>query len=63
MGFSFSNVGLTRDVEAAQKVFTENDGFSVLMRAMQTDVEKLKIKSAFMLSSMVVDKPEFKGSS
>ena len=53
--------GLTRGVDAAEKVFVDNDGFSVLMRAMQTDVEKLKIKSAFVLSSLVVDKPEYKG--
>ena len=57
--FLFS--GLTRGVDAAEKVFVDNDGFSVLMRAMQTDVEKLKIKSAFVLSSLVVDKPEYKG--
>ena len=53
--------GLTRDNEAAQKLFTENDGFSVLMRAMQTNIEKLKIKAAFLLSSFVVDKPQYKG--
>ena len=58
--FSFI-LGLTRQNELAQKVLTDNDGFSVLMRAMQTDIEKLKIKSAFMLSSFVVDKPQFKG--
>nr|ATD13049.1 hsp70-binding protein 1 [Mizuhopecten yessoensis] len=51
---------LCRDVPDAQKVFVEKDGFSVIMRAMQTDVEKLKIKAAFMLSSMCNEKPEFK---
>ncbi|XP_060086382.1 hsp70-binding protein 1-like [Ylistrum balloti] len=51
---------LCRDVPDAQKVFVDNDGFSVVMRAMQSDVEKLKIKAAFMLSSLCNDKPEFK---
>jgi hypothetical protein len=44
--------GLVRDFPDAQKEFTDNDGFSVLMRAMQQDVEKLKIKAAFMLSAV-----------
>ncbi|XP_022083590.1 hsp70-binding protein 1-like [Acanthaster planci] len=43
---------LVRDNEACQKVFAENDGFSVLMRAMQSKVEKLQIKSAFMLQAL-----------
>lgn len=42
-------------------MFIENDGFSVLMRAMQTDVEKLKVKAAFMLSALCVDRPDIKG--
>lgn len=29
-----------------------NDGYSVLLRAMQSPVEKLQIKSAFLLSSL-----------
>lgn len=29
-----------------------NDGYSVLMRAIQSPVEKLQIKSAFLLSSL-----------
>lgn len=29
-----------------------NDGYSVLMRAIQSSVEKLQIKSAFLLSSL-----------
>ncbi|XP_038052006.1 hsp70-binding protein 1-like [Patiria miniata] len=43
---------LARDNEACLKVFVDNDGFSVLMRAMQSDVEKLQIKSAFMLKAL-----------
>ncbi|XP_048780054.1 hsp70-binding protein 1-like isoform X2 [Ostrea edulis] len=51
---------LTRENQKAQKVFADHDGFSVLMRAMQTDVEKLKIKAAFLLSSLCSNQPEFK---
>ncbi|XP_033752609.1 hsp70-binding protein 1-like isoform X2 [Pecten maximus] len=51
---------LCRDVPDAQKVFVDNDGFSVVMRAMQSDVEKLKIKAAFMLSCLCNDNPEYK---
>lgn len=51
---------LTRDCEEAQKIFTEQDGFSVLMRAMQTDIEKVKIKAAFMLSALCNNTPQFK---
>lgn len=51
---------LTRDCQEAQKIFTDNDGFSVLMRAMQQDVEKLKIKAAFMLSALCNNTPEYK---
>ncbi|KAL3842691.1 hypothetical protein ACJMK2_020679 [Sinanodonta woodiana] len=51
---------LTRDFPEAQKVFVDSDGFSITLRAMQSNVEKLKIKAAFMLSSFVADKPEYK---
>ncbi|KAK6191742.1 hypothetical protein SNE40_003347 [Patella caerulea] len=51
---------LCRDNEDGQKLFTEQDGFSVLMRAMQTDVEKLKIKASFMLNSMCTSHPSYK---
>ncbi|XP_061174397.1 hsp70-binding protein 1-like [Saccostrea echinata] len=51
---------LARDNVEAQKVFEKHDGFSVLMRAMQTDVEKLRIKAAFMLSALCAKRPDFK---
>ena len=37
------------------------DGFSVLMRAMQQQVQKLKVKSAFLLQNLLVGHPEHKG--
>lgn len=51
---------LTRDVPNSLKIFLENDGLSVIMRAMQTDVQKLKIKACFMLSALCTDNPEVK---
>lgn len=53
--------GLTRENQEALDEFIVNDGFSVVMRAMQTDVEKLKIKSAFLLSSICTDNNKCKG--
>ncbi|XP_053383847.1 hsp70-binding protein 1-like [Mercenaria mercenaria] len=46
---------LIRDCEEGLDGFLSHDGFSVIMRAMQTDIDKLKIKSAFMLSSICSD--------
>ncbi|KAL4236877.1 Hsp70-binding protein 1 [Mactra antiquata] len=46
---------LTRECTDALEQFISNDGFSYIMRAMQTDISKLKIKSAFMLSSICTD--------
>lgn len=53
--------GLTRDVEESQSVFAENDGFSILVRVMQTGDEKLQTKAAFMMKAMCISRPEFKG--
>lgn len=41
--------------------FLRLDGFSVLMRAMQQQVQKLKVKSAFLLQNLLVGHPEHKG--
>ena len=57
----FLFVGLTRDVEESQTVFVQNDGFSVLLRAMQRGDEKLQTKAAFMMKAMCMSKPQFKG--
>lgn len=43
---------LIRENPNALVEFGENNGFSVLLRAMQSGVEKLQIKSAFLLSSL-----------
>ena len=45
--------GMIRDFPEGEQVFLENDGFSVLVRAMQGNIEKLKIKSAFQLRHMI----------
>lgn len=54
-------VGLVRDSVDAQDVFVKCDGFSVLLRAMQTDIEKLQVKSAFMMAALCEEQAKFKG--
>lgn len=51
---------LVREQETGLAEFVKLDGFSVLMRAMQTDVLKLKIKSAFLLQNLLISHPEHK---
>ncbi|XP_064600577.1 hsp70-binding protein 1-like [Liolophura sinensis] len=51
---------LLRDLPEAQKQFEEHDGFSKIMRAMQCDVEKLKVKGAVLLTSLCSQQPAFK---
>lgn len=53
--------GLVRAQEGGLQQFLRLDGFSVLMRAMQSPVEKLKVKSAFLLQNLLLDHPEHKG--
>lgn len=43
---------IVRGHPASLKYMAENDGYSVLLRAMQSSVEKLQIKSAFLLASL-----------
>lgn len=54
-------LGLVREQEAGLLQFLRLDGFSVLMRAMQQHVQKLKVKSAFLLQNLLVGHPEHKG--
>ncbi|TFJ95965.1 3-hydroxyacyl-CoA dehydrogenase [Platysternon megacephalum] len=51
---------LVRAQEGGLLQFLRLDGFSVLMRAMQSPVEKLKVKSAFLLQNLLLDHPEHK---
>ena len=53
--------GLVRENDAAQDAFIREDGFSSLMRAMQSDIEKLQIKAAFLLSALLWEQPKFNG--
>uniref|UniRef100_A0A2K5ZRF3 HSPA (Hsp70) binding protein 1 n=1 Tax=Mandrillus leucophaeus TaxID=9568 RepID=A0A2K5ZRF3_MANLE len=53
-------LGLVREQEAGLLQFLRLDGFSVLMRAMQQQVQKLKVKSAFLLQNLLVGHPEHK---
>ncbi|XP_012064565.1 PREDICTED: hsp70-binding protein 1 [Atta cephalotes] len=43
---------IVRGHPASLKYIDMNDGYSVLLRAMQSSIEKLQIKSAFLLSSL-----------
>ncbi|XP_006012969.1 hsp70-binding protein 1 [Latimeria chalumnae] len=49
---------LIREQEAGLREFLNQDGFSVLMRAMQSDVDKLKVKAAFLLQNLLISHPE-----
>lgn len=53
--------GLVREQEAGLEAFLSHDGFSVLMRGMQSDSEKLRTKSAFLLLNLLTANPEQKG--
>ncbi|XP_073705125.1 hsp70-binding protein 1 [Garra rufa] len=51
---------LVREQEAGLRDFLSHDGFSVLMRGMQSDSEKLRTKSAFLLVNLLTSHPEHK---
>lgn len=53
--------GLVRDNEEALKEFGNADGYSVLLRALQSDVVKLNIKAAFLLTALCSQNPDIKG--
>lgn len=54
--------GLVREQDVGLRDFLSHDGFSVLMRGMQSDSEKLRTKSAFLLLNLLSSHPEHKGS-
>ncbi|XP_041940891.1 hsp70-binding protein 1 [Alosa sapidissima] len=49
---------LVREQEVGLQDFLSHDGFSVLMRGMQSDSEKLRTKSAFLLLNLLTAHPE-----
>lgn len=51
---------LVREQEAGLQAFLSHDGFSVLMRGIQSDSEKLRTKSAFLLLNLLTSHPEQK---
>ncbi|KAF6734516.1 Hsp70-binding protein 1 [Oryzias melastigma] len=51
---------LVREQEAGLQAFLALDGFSVLMRGMQSENEKLQTKSAFLLLNLLTSHPEQK---
>ncbi|XP_075993110.1 hsp70-binding protein 1 [Genypterus blacodes] len=51
---------LVREQEAGLEAFLSHDGFSVLMRGMQSESEKLRTKSAFLLLNLLTAHAEQK---
>lgn len=51
---------LVREQEVGLKAFLSHDGFSVLMRGMQSENERLRTKSAFLLLNLLTAHPEHK---
>ncbi|KAM4634635.1 hsp70-binding protein 1 [Polymixia lowei] len=51
---------LVREQEAGLRAFLSHDGFSVLMRGMQSSNEKQRTKSAFLLLNLLTAHPEQK---
>ncbi|KAM9434270.1 hsp70-binding protein 1 [Clarias gariepinus] len=49
---------LVREQEAGLSEFLSHDGFSVLMRGMQSECDKLRTKSAFLLLNLLTSHPE-----
>lgn len=49
---------LVREQEVGLRDFLSHDGFSVLMRGMQSDCQKLQTKSAFLLLNLLTSHPE-----
>lgn len=45
-------IGIVREHPISLMYMEKNDGYSVLLRAMQSSIKKLQIKSAFLLSSL-----------
>lgn len=52
-----------RTYEPAQEEFVKHDGFSILLKAMQSNVEKLKVKASFLLTTMCSSNTKYKGES
>jgi hypothetical protein len=55
-------LGLIRENDHALEEFGHQEGYSVLLRAMQSHVEKLQIKSEFLLTYICSHQPAVKGS-
>ncbi|XP_051789673.1 hsp70-binding protein 1 [Erpetoichthys calabaricus] len=49
---------LVREEETAFQEFLQLDGFSVLLRGMQSGLDKLRTKSAFLLHNLLISHPE-----
>uniref|UniRef100_A0A0P4VQH4 Putative armadillo/beta-catenin-like repeat-containing protein n=1 Tax=Rhodnius neglectus TaxID=72488 RepID=A0A0P4VQH4_9HEMI len=57
----FAVSSVVRDCQQGLKEFLRLDGFSVVLRAMQSPIERLRNKSTFFLSSILFQHPEIIG--
>ena len=53
--------GLVRSNTEAQMKLRACDGLSVLVRALDSEEEKIRVKSAFLMSALCSTEPAFKG--
>ncbi|CAH1787700.1 unnamed protein product [Owenia fusiformis] len=51
---------LCRENEEALDIFSQKDGFSTLVRAMQSGIQRLQTKAGFLLSSLLISHPKVK---
>lgn len=56
-----ATAGLVREQNTGLEAFLSHDGFSVLMRGMQSEHDKLQTKSAFLLLNLLTSHPQQKG--
>ena len=54
-------IGLTRGFPDALKAFISGRGISAVIRAMQSDSEKLRVKAVFMLKNIIEEQPDVTG--
>lgn len=59
--FLYLTSGLIRENDHALEEFGHQEGYSVLLRAMQSHVEKMQIKSSFLLTYICNRQPVVKG--
>ena len=57
----FLNAGLVRTNPAGQKSLLDSGGIAVLVRALNSEEEKARVKAAFLASALCIEDPSIKG--